>query len=93
MTNSDEITGEELGEKLLQAVREMQAGLGRVVYSPVAEVRAKTGLSAGQFAALLDIPVETLQRWEEGSEAPAGAAKTLLRIAEQYPEVLRDLAA
>jgi len=93
MTNPDEMTGEELGEKLLQAVREMQAGLGRVVYSPVAEARAETGLSAGQFAALLDISVETLQQWEQGTQIPTGAAKTLLRIAEQHPEILRELAA
>lgn len=93
MTNPDEMTGEELGEKLLQAVREMQAGIGRVVYSPVAEARAKTGLSAGQFAALLDISEETLQQWEQGTRDPTGAAKTLLRIANQHPEVLRELAA
>lgn len=93
MNSPDEMTGEELGEKLLQAVREMQAGLGQVVYSPVAEARAKTGLSAGQFAELLGISVETLQQWEQGTQAPVGAAKTLLRIAEQHPEVLRELAA
>lgn len=73
------MTGEELGEKFLQAVREMQAGLGRVAYSPVAETRAKTGLSANQFAALLDISVETLQQSEQGIQIPTGAAKTLLR--------------
>ena len=47
MTNPDEMTGEELGEKLLQAVLEMQAGVGKVVYSSVADARAKTGLSVG----------------------------------------------
>ncbi|MGZ9055547.1 hypothetical protein [Methylomagnum sp.] len=32
MNNQDFMTGEELGEKLLQAVREMQAGLGQMAH-------------------------------------------------------------
>lgn len=93
MSDQDFITGEELGEKLLQSVREMQAGLGRVVFSPVAEIRAKTGLSEAQFAELLGITVPILQQWEQGVRQPAGAESTLLRIAERHPEVLRELAA
>jgi len=34
-----------------------------------------------------------LQDWEQGRREPSGAAKTLLRIAEQHPEALRDLTA
>ena len=93
MSNQDYITGEELGEKLLQSVREMKAGLVRVVYSPIDEIRTKTGLSKTQFAALLGISVTLLQEWEQGVQQPVGAASTLLRIAERHPEVLRELAA
>ena len=93
MHDQDYMTGEELGEKLLQSVREMQAGLGRVVYSPVAEIRARTGLSEAQFADLLGIPVPLLQQWEQGAQQPGGAASTILRIAERHPKVLRELAA
>ena len=93
MSNQDFITGEELGVKLLQSVREMQAGLGRVVYYPIAEIRTKTGLSEAQFAALLGVNLSLLRQWEEGEQQPAGAASTLLRIAERHPEVLRELAA
>jgi len=39
------ITGEELGQKLLDAVREMKAGLGKMVYSPVSDARKKSSLS------------------------------------------------
>jgi hypothetical protein len=56
MNDQDFITGEELGEKLLQSVREMQTGLGRVLYSPISEIRVKTGLSEVQFAELLGAP-------------------------------------
>jgi putative transcriptional regulator len=35
----------------------------------------------------------TLQDWEQGRRTPSGAAKTLLKVAERYPEVLREVAA
>ena len=93
MNNQDYITGEEFGEKLLQSVREMQAGLGNVVYSPIFDIRTKTGLTEAQFAALLGVSVPLLQEWERGAQQPVGAASTLLQIAERHPEVLRELAA
>jgi len=93
MNEQDYITGEEIGEKLLQSVRQMKAGLGQVVYSPVTEIRAKTGLSEVRFAELLGVTVPVLQEWEEGIRQPKGAESTLLKIAEKHPEVLRELAA
>jgi putative transcriptional regulator len=50
-------------------------------------------LSQSRFAALLGISVRTLQEWEQGRRSPTGAAKTLLRVAETHPEILRELAA
>lgn len=40
MTSTDFIAAEALGEKLLASVLQMNAGLGEVVYSPVADVFA-----------------------------------------------------
>ncbi|CAK0761990.1 putative transcriptional regulator [Gammaproteobacteria bacterium] len=78
---------------LLQSIREMRAGLGTVVYSPVAAARNASGLSQAQFAALMGVSVRTLQEWEQGRRKPSGAARSLLRVAESHPEVLRELAA
>jgi putative transcriptional regulator len=36
---------------------------------------------------------EFYEDWEQGRREPSGATKALLRIAEQHPEALRDLAA
>jgi putative transcriptional regulator len=90
------MTGEEFGQKLLESVRQMKAGqaarVTQVEVSPVVEVRNRIGLSQAKFAALLGVSVRTLQEWEQGRRQPSGAAKTLLRVARQYPEVLRELA-
>lgn len=92
MATSDSMTGEELGEKLLESIRQMNAGLGAVVYSPIIAVRERSGLSQAQFALLLGVSVRTLQEWEQGRRQPSGAAKTLLKVAQRHPEVLRELA-
>ena len=93
MENGNFITGDELGRKLLQAAQEMASGAGRVVFSPVIAVRTATGVSQVQFAALLGVSVRPLQDWEQGRREPSGAAKTLLRVAQNHPEVLRELVA
>jgi len=92
-----------LDEELLASVREMKAGLvgrvsvvtrdGRVVESPVARARVVSKLSQVQFAELMGVSVRTLQELEQGRREPSGAAKTLLRVAQSHPEVLRELAA
>jgi putative transcriptional regulator len=86
---------EQFQADLLQSVREMKAGqaarVTKVEVSPIAEVRAKVGLSQTEFAVLLGVSARTLQDWEQGRRHPTGAAKSLLRVAEQHPEVLREL--
>lgn len=82
----------DLGADLVQAIREMKAGQGRVVASPVIEARKKTGLSQSQFAALLGVSVRTLQGWEQGRKQPSGAARTLLAIASTNPEAVLAVA-
>lgn len=89
-------TGDELGEQLLQAVREMKTGLRGRVHTPevssVVEARLRSGLSQASFAALMGVSVRTLQDWEQGRREPSGAAKTLLKVAQLHPEILQKLA-
>ena len=49
--------------------------------------------SKAQFAALLGVSKRTLEQWEQGRRDPSGLAKTLIRVAELHPEVLREIAA
>lgn len=87
---------EQFQNDLMASVHEMKAGKAaretHVALSRVAEVRASAGLSQKRFAELMGVSPRTLQQWEQGRREPAGAARTLLRVAEQHPEVLRELA-
>ena len=93
MSKRDVMTGEELGCKLLESVKQMRARQGAVVHSPVAQARAASGLSQSKFAALMGVSVRTLQEWEQGRRKPSGAAQTLMIVATRHPEILRELAA
>ena len=62
------------------------------MYAPIIAARQRSGLSQARFAALLGVSVRTLQEWEQGRRQPSGAARTLLKVAERYPEVLREVA-
>lgn len=84
-------------QEVLDGVREIKAGGGKVVVveprSPITRARLNAGLTQAQFAALLGVSKRTLEQWEQGRREPSGAAKTLIRVAELHPEVLREIAA
>lgn len=86
-----------IGEELLQAVKDIKAGrVGRVStveVSPIALARNRIGLSQSEFAKMLGVPLRTLQEWEQGRRKPSGAAKSLITIAIKKPEVLKELLA
>lgn len=92
MAKDKTLTGEELGKKLLQSVREMKVGYvarkTEVSDNEVAQARHRTGLSQSEFAQALNISHRTLQEWEQGRRAPSGAARTLIAIALRHPEVI-----
>ena len=88
--------GRDIWQEVLDGVREIKAGRGKRTSveprSPIVRARLKSGLTQAQFAAL-GVSKRTLEQWEQGRRAPSGAAKTLIRVAELHPEVLREIAA
>ncbi|MFQ3230296.1 helix-turn-helix domain-containing protein [Reinekea sp.] len=92
--NSETISAEELGNKLLQSVKEMKAGkaarISRVEPNEIAQARSKTGLTQVEFADVLNISARTLQEWEQGRREPSGPAKALIEIAFRHPEIIRE---
>jgi len=87
-------SGEELGLKLLESVRQMKARefarATEVAVNEVVEARQSTGMSQSEFASALSISKRTLQEWEQGRRSPSGAAQALIRIARKHPEVVRE---
>ena len=84
-------------EDLLESVRQMKRGeaarITKIKLPQAAEARHRMGISQQDFASLLGVSIRTLQDWEQGRREPTGAARTLIRVAEQHPRVLKKLAA
>lgn len=87
---------EQFQNDLLASVRQMKSGKAArtttIEVSAATEARNRIGLSQTEFAHMMGVSVRTLQDWEQGRREPSGAAKMLLKIATQHPEVVREAA-
>ncbi|ALO44913.1 helix-turn-helix domain-containing protein [Pseudohongiella spirulinae] len=90
----------DLGNEILEGIREIQqhnrgqVKLRSTELAPPSSpqvIRLRLNLSQSAFAGLMGVSVRTLQDWEQGRREPQGPALTLLRIAEQHPEVFSEL--
>lgn len=81
----------DLYAELKLGLEEMQAGLGRVVYSPLIAARKKTGLTPQRFAELLGISTATLENWEQQREEPTEAAGNLVARILADPTTVHDM--
>jgi len=59
--------------------------------SPTKTIRKRLQLSQSTFAGLMGVSLRTIQDWEQGRRKPQGPAKSLLRIAEQHPEIFIEI--
>ena len=91
----------EIGQEILDGLREIKgfkSGNGKKLVtrklkdpSSPKKIREKLALSQDAFASLMGVSIRTVQDWEQGRREPQGPAKSLLRVAEQHPEVFVDL--
>jgi putative transcriptional regulator len=73
----------------LAAIAEQMRG-GRATAGDAAYargVRARTGLTQAEFAARIDVPLETVRNWEQGKRSPRGPARALLKLIDKAPDV------
>ena len=52
----------------------------------VRRVRKRLGLSQAEFSQRIDVPLDTVRSWEQGTRYPTGAAKALLKVLDKAPE-------
>lgn len=50
-------------------------------------IRSQTRLTQAEFAARIDVPIETVRNWEQGKRSPRGPARALLKLIDQAPDV------
>ena len=82
-------------KELLKAIKQMKSGRKARAYSPeqilAIAARQSSNLTQLEFAQLLDVSVDAVRDWEQGRRSPRGAARTLLKIAMDYPKILRQI--
>jgi len=90
----------DIGQEILDGIRDVKDyKAGKKVLrvhslkepSPPQVIRKKLNLSQSAFAGLMGVSLRTVQDWEQGRRKPSGPAVALLRIAEQKPEVFKQL--
>lgn len=94
MSGKRKMTNE--GAELLKAVNQIKAGKNGRVYTPeqllAISARQSVDLTQKEFARLLNVSEDSVQDWEQGRRSPRGAARTPLRVVQDHPEVLEQLA-
>lgn len=50
-------------------------------------IRAATKLTQAEFAARIEVPIETVRNWEQGKRAPRGPARALLKVIDRAPDL------
>ena len=91
----------DIGQEILEGIREVKAyKAGKIDLrtrelkdpSSPQDIRRNLNLSQSAFAGLMGVSLRTVQDWEQGRRQPSGPAKSLLRIAEQRPEIFMEIA-
>jgi len=85
------------GQALLDEVLAIKAGAPAKTWTPeqllVISVRKQLKKSQMAFSKLLGVPIGTIRDWEQGRKQPDSAAVTLIKVAQNNPEVLEEIAA
>lgn len=59
----------------------------------VRQIRAKTGLSQAAFARRFGFSVSAVREWEQGRRQPEAAARVLLLVIAQHPDIVEEVLA
>ena len=87
------MTRRDIGAEIIEGLKEFRdqpktLKRRKVEALDVKNVRESLGMSQAQFADFLDISKRTLEKWEQGTRNPDGAARTLLRVIQHDPKLV-----
>ena len=87
------MTKRDIGVEIIEGLKEFRDDPKALKRQTVEEldvklVRESLGMSQAQFADFMDISKRTLEKWEQGTRNPAGAARTLLRVIQHDPKLV-----
>jgi putative transcriptional regulator len=93
---SDRNIGQEILDGIKEIKRFKKGGIKLKAHTlnepaPTKTIRKRLKLSQSAFAGLMGVSPRTIQDWEQGRRNPQGPAKSLLRIAEQHPEIFTEI--
>ncbi|MBP2655423.1 MAG: transcriptional regulator, family [Firmicutes bacterium] len=82
---------EGLNEALVHSKGESSNTRSTIIYVPnCKEIREKLNLSQSEFSKAYNIPLATLQGWEQGRRVPDATASAYLRSIAKYPNEVRE---
>ena len=81
------------GKLTLKTVKIESTNKFVILPSEITNIRKKFNMSQGVFAKYLHTSPRTLENWEQGRSSPNGQATTLLRLVQNHPETLSQIAA
>lgn len=76
-------------EEIARQIAEDDAEAWQDAAAHVRKLREREKLSQEAFAALLQVSVETVRKWEQGKRSPRGPARTLLKLLDRAPAAVR----
>ena len=91
-TQFEELIGSVKEMKMIKAGKAKPSRSFKYEEHEIKEIRNKYELTQDQFAEMIGISLGTLRNWEQGRRKPEGPAKVLLRIIDQYPKAITQLA-
>ena len=78
----------DIDAEIVKAIRAAKFRAAAVTPRSIIHVRESTGMSAAEFAKLLNATPATLRSWEKGSSEPDAAAKKLIQIVYVVSQVV-----
>ena len=80
------------GKLTLKTVKNEDKESFIILPSEIINIRKEFNMSRGVFAKYLHTSSRTLENWEQGRSCPNGQATILLRLVQNHPETLSQIA-